>query len=92
MLRYTVHFVGRVQGVGFRYATRHVASSFNVSGCVRNLRDGRVQMVAEGQRRELDAFVAAVCERMARCVDDHEVVESAATGELGPPGTFDIRR
>jgi acylphosphatase len=91
MYRYTVHFVGRVQGVGFRYTTRNTASGFNVSGYVRNLRDGRVQMVAEGQRPELDAFVAAVCQRMARCVNGHEVVESAATGEFGPPGTFDVR-
>lgn len=92
MLRYTVHFVGRVQGVGFRYATRNVALSFNVSGCVQNLRDGRVQIVTEGERSELDAFVTAVCQHMAEYISTHEVVESVATGEFGLPGTFDIRR
>ena len=51
---------GRVQGVGFRYQTEHVARSFDVTGYVRNLADGRVELMAEGDRDEVCRFLAAV--------------------------------
>lgn len=60
----TVFFTGHVQGVGFRYSTRQVAKEFEVTGFVSNLADGRVQLEAEGARAEIDAFVAAVEEKM----------------------------
>ncbi len=59
-----IFFTGRVQGVGFRYSTLQVAKEFEVSGFVTNLPDGRVQLVAEGLPREVEAFVAMVQERM----------------------------
>ena len=60
----TVHFSGRVQGVGFRYQTLQVAREFEVTGFVRNLPDGRVQLEVEGRRDDIDAFVSAIEERM----------------------------
>ncbi len=60
----TVFFSGRVQGVGFRYQTAQVAREFEVSGCVQNLADGRVQLEAEGTESEVSAFVAAVVDRL----------------------------
>ena len=51
-----VFYSGRVQGVGFRYSVRKVANEFEVTGSVRNLADGRVELVAEGNKDELDAF------------------------------------
>ncbi len=60
----TVHFTGRVQGVGFRYQTLQVARGFDVTGYVSNLADGRVRLEAEGERAEVEAFVAAVQEQM----------------------------
>ena len=60
----SVFFSGRVQGVGFRYATLQVAREFEVSGFVCNLPDGRVQLEAEGRAAEVAAFVTAVEERM----------------------------
>ncbi len=59
-----VYFSGRVQGVGFRYATLQVAKEYEVAGYVRNLTDGRVQLEVEGRVAEVTAFVAAVEERM----------------------------
>ncbi|MFZ5493831.1 MAG: acylphosphatase [Verrucomicrobiota bacterium] len=60
----TVFFSGRVQGVGFRYQTLQVAKEFEISGWVANLPDGRVQLEAEGRQEEVQAFVAAVQERL----------------------------
>jgi acylphosphatase len=58
--RMQVFYSGPVQGVGFRYAVRQVAQGYEVTGLVRNLLDGRVELVAEGEREELEAFRVAV--------------------------------
>jgi len=58
--RVTNIYSGHVQGVGFRYAVRVLTASFEVTGTVRNLPDGRVELVAEGMREELEAFLQAV--------------------------------
>lgn len=60
----TIHFCGRVQGVGFRYTTLQIAREFEVSGYAQNLVDGRVCVEVEGDLREIDGFVAAIEERM----------------------------
>lgn len=60
--RLHIYYSGRVQGVGFRYSTRMVARGFEVTGVVRNLPDGRVELVAEGERAELEAFAQAIRE------------------------------
>jgi acylphosphatase len=57
-----VLYSGRVQGVGFRYTAKTVANGFEVTGKVRNLLDGRVELVAEGIKDELEAFRQAVRE------------------------------
>ncbi len=54
--RVLVLYSGRVQGVGFRYTVKQVAAGYDVTGTVRNLPDGRVELVAEGARDELEAF------------------------------------
>ena len=54
--RMQVFYSGRVQGVGFRYSVRKVANEFEVTGSVRNLADGRVELLAEGSKDDLDAF------------------------------------
>jgi acylphosphatase len=53
-------FSGWVQGVGFRYTVKALAHGFEVTGTVRNLSDGRVELVAEGERQELEAFLRAI--------------------------------
>ena len=53
-------YSGRVQNVGFRYAVKAVAMEFEVTGTVRNLEDGRVELVAEGSSAELENFQHAI--------------------------------
>ena len=55
-VRIRVH--GRVQGVGFRYATREEARRYGLRGWVRNEIDGSVSAVVEGPPDLVDAFVA----------------------------------
>lgn len=50
-------FEGRVQGVGFRYATKQLAKGFDVLGWVSNRDDGRVELQVMGEEDELDAFI-----------------------------------
>jgi acylphosphatase len=59
-VRLRVYYSGRVQGVGFRYSVKSLAPGFEVVGTVRNMLDGRVEMVAEGPRDELEALLVAV--------------------------------
>ena len=55
-----VYYSGRVQGVGFRATVKRVAHGYEVTGIIRNLPDGRVEMVAEGERAELFEFQQAI--------------------------------
>ncbi len=59
-----VIFSGYVQGVGFRYTARRVAGGFAVTGWVRNLPDGKVELEAQGERAEVEACLEAVRSRM----------------------------
>ncbi len=74
----TVFFSGRVQGVGFRYQTLQVALGYEVTGCVTNLPDGRVQVEAEGRPEEVRGFIVAVQERMEGYI--RKVEQTEATG------------
>jgi acylphosphatase len=58
--RMTIIYEGRVQGVGFRYTVRTVTNGFEVTGTVRNLPEGTVELIAEGAKAELEDFRRAV--------------------------------
>jgi acylphosphatase len=58
--RLQIFYSGRVQGVGFRHTARSVAAGFEVNGIVRNLPDGRVELIVEGEESELEAFRKAI--------------------------------
>lgn len=81
-IRRTIWFEGRVQGVGFRYTTREVAGQFGVTGYVRNLPDGRVEAMVEGERREVDRFIGAVQDAMGSCIYGLEQQDGPAMGEF----------
>jgi len=50
-------FIGRVQGVGFRFTAHRMAARHQLTGFVRNLRDGTVEMLAQGNSEDIDACI-----------------------------------
>ena len=58
--RLQILYSGRVQGVGFRFTVKRLVRGFDVTGVVRNLPDGRVELQAEGDRSELEEFRKAI--------------------------------
>ena len=88
--RMHIFYSGSVQGVGFRYTVKTVAAGFEVVGSVRNLMDGRVELVGEGAREELEAFLAAIRDAgLEHFIRKEEVTWSEATNEFRG---FDIVR
>jgi acylphosphatase len=78
-----IFYSGRVQGVGFRYTAKTVAAGFEIAGTVRNLADGRVELVAEGAQEELAAFCAAIRDAgLAGFIRDESVEWADAQNEF----------
>jgi acylphosphatase len=80
---------GRVQGVGFRYFTQDIAEREGLAGTVRNLPDGRVEVVAEGDAETLTRLEAALWRGPS-----HARVESVEVESIGPTGRqtgFNVR-
>ena len=68
-----VYYSGRVQGVGFRFTAHRVSRGFDVAGSVRNLPDGRVELIAEGEPAEVDAFLQAIRDALDHHIRDVDV-------------------
>ncbi len=72
VVRQEVFYAGRVQGVGFRYTVRQVAQGFEVTGQVKNLPDGRVHLIAEGDETELQSFLGEILAQMQHYIKETE--------------------
>ena len=82
-VRIHVFISGSVQGVFFRAHTRSVAQSSDLTGWVRNLPDGRVEIIAEGRRDRADEFIRWCHKGPAMAsVDNVEVNWEKVTGEF----------
>lgn len=80
--RRACYFSGRVQGVGFRYTVRNISLQYNVHGYVRNLPDGRVEVLCEGDSEQIDHFVEAISQRMQGFIKKLDSDVSPPTGEF----------
>ena len=88
--RVRIKISGRVQGVSYRASACDSAVSLGLTGWVRNLADGRVEILAEGNSADISAFIDW-CRRGPRWarVDTLDVVDETPTGEFA---RFDVRR
>ena len=83
LVRVHIHYSGRVQGVGFRYTVKSLVPGYDVLGTIRNLPDGRVEMVAEGEQGELKEFLQAVRDSgLRRNIQDEEIAWEAAEDQF----------
>ena len=81
--RLMIFYAGRVQGVGFRYTVKTVATGFSITGAIRNLADGRVELIAEGARPELEEFRAAILDAgLAGFVRDEQITWADAKNDF----------
>jgi acylphosphatase len=71
-----------VQGVGFRYTARSLSRGHDVTGYVKNVTDGSVELVAEGEEAAVKAFLASVDSRLGEMVRAREVKWLDPSGEF----------
>ena len=81
-IRRDVYFRGHVQGVGFRYNTQRLAQSYPVTGFVRNLDDGRVNLVVEGESEVIDLLLEQIQQNMEGFIRGMSQQTLSASGEF----------
>ncbi len=86
--RLHVYYSGSVQGVGFRYTACDIAARSDVTGWIRNMPDGRVEVMAEGEEDSLKKFLAELEGEMKLYIRDIAVFRTEPTGEFH---SFDIK-
>ena len=77
-----VHYSGNVQGVGFRATASMIARRHPVTGWVRNLADGRVQLLVEGPDEAVGAFLQEVRDRWPGDIEDEQIDDQEPTGRF----------
>ncbi len=78
-----VRFEGQVQGVGFRWTARRLAGNYTVDGWVRNCADGAVELVAEGEPGEVDAYLGDLRAAMSGHIRNESTQEAPPEGLSG---------
>ncbi|MCS7180508.1 MAG: acylphosphatase [bacterium] len=89
MKRYHIYVKGKVQGVGFRWYTERIGNRMELGGWVRNLPDGRVEIVVEGDEKKLDDFIEELKKGyLGRNIKEIVKIEEKYIGEFDK---FEIR-
>ncbi len=80
--RIHVFYSGQVQGGGFRFTTRQLARNMGITGWVRNLRDGRVELVAQAGEQTLKDFLSRIEQYCRRYIQDTDISWEEPQGEF----------
>ena len=80
--RIHVFYLGRVQGVGFRFTTEDLAQSLGVTGWTKNLRDSRVELIAEAEELILKDFLSRIEQYFGSYIQDIDIQWQESTGEF----------
>ena len=71
--RIHVFYSGRVQGVGFRFTTRQLARNMGITGWIKNLCDGQVELVAQAGEQTLKDFLSRIEQYFRRYIQDTDI-------------------
>ena len=82
MKRVHAYYTGSVQGIGFRFTAERIAGSLDLTGWVKNLDDGGVEVVCEGKEAPLKDFLDKIDEAFKRYIKRADIEWSRATGEF----------
>lgn len=80
--RLHIYYSGSVQGVGFRYMVQSAARQSNITGWVKNLGDGRVEVICEGDEASLDKFLDRIKDIFDGYIKDAAIEPQVPTGEF----------
>ena len=83
IIRRHIFFSGRVQGVGFRYTAAYLADPLDLTGWVKNLLDGRVEMEIQGRPEAIDRLLAQLHNQRFIAIRDIEMWEIPVVEETG---------
>jgi len=81
-------FIGRVQGVGFRFTAYNIANRYGLAGFVRNLSDGTVEMLTQGSTEDIEECVRDIKEYFSGYIRETRVEETPLDPKYKD---FDIR-
>lgn len=90
MISLQVFYEGHVQGVGFRFTVRQIAKGFDLTGWVRNLPDGRVEVQVTGDEGEVRGFLDQIAQG-----ELHSLIRKQTENQLDEPVAargFEIRQ
>ena len=79
--RAQIFYQGNVQGVGFRYTAERTAIALGLTGWVKNLRDGRVEVLCEGSEHSINTFLEKIASIFKVYITDAGIKWSEPTGE-----------
>ena len=82
MRRLHILYHGKVQGVGFRFTAEHIAEGLNLTGWVKNRRDGSVEIIVEGEEEQLNLFLEQVKDSFSSYIKSQEIDWQDSTGEF----------
>jgi len=77
-----VYYSGRVQGIGFRYTVLDIARQQKVCGWVKNLKDSRVEVLAQASEDVLNDFLTQINQQFSRYIQDANIEWLSASGEF----------
>ena len=82
MIRKRIVYSGHVQGVGFRYSVARVATNYDLTGYVKNLSNGSVEIVLEGQPTEIQSLIDSLKQEMGVYIRQTQVHDESANNEF----------
>ncbi len=87
MIKAHIYFSGTVQGVGFRYTTQRYAGKIGLNGWVKNLVDGRVEIMVDGDKGKIEHLIESLNKHFGRYIQNCDVSYS---GDIGGFTNFQI--